>query len=387
MAASRFHIFAFLYPALTGNTWHRCWIEHHVRTFEREGWMYTLPSDLDVGSAFGKSQHKDWTQRGGGRDRLSEEIVRRVREAHRASPVHLFYGILTGGQISPDAIQEIRNMGIPTVLLSCDNLGAFLEIEEIAPHFDCAWFCESEAAEKFKKINAKGLFMPLAADPEFMAPIEGIVEKHEVVFLGALLGLRLRWFGPLLDAGFDVIHYGTQRQSEPALSSLRHVAYNLKRLDFPKARYEMECAYVQYRWGTKAALHCRPGVLDTEVSRVLQEGKIAIGNGEVLAIDAEKKSKYWTHYLKHRDFEAPMAGACYLTSDCRDLHQSYEVGKEVMSYKSTDDLVEQTRRLLRDNALRAKLRVNARKAALSRHTFKHRFEQIFKFLGLAWPAK
>ena len=50
--------------------------------------------------------------------------------------------------------------------------------------------------------------------------------------------------------------------------------------------------------------------------------------------------------LKGRDFEVPMAGALYLTSEQHDLHRVSKVGEEVVTYRGKSDCLAKIRYLL-----------------------------------------
>ena len=78
-----------------------------------------------------------------------------------------------------------------------------------------------------------------------------------------------------------------------------------------------------------------------------------------------------------------MMGACYLTEYCDDVAELYEVGEEVAVYRSAEELVSEVARLLRDKDARKSLREKGHAAAVSRHTWRHRFEKLFDTLGLS----
>ena len=77
-----------------------------------------------------------------------------------------------------------------------------------------------------------------------------------------------------------------------------------------------------------------------------------------------------------------MSGACYLTEYAEEHDELFEIGEEIEVYRNADELADKARRLLGDPARRAALRSNARRAALARHAWHHRFEKLFAVLGL-----
>jgi spore maturation protein CgeB len=87
-------------------------------------------------------------------------------------------------------------------------------------------------------------------------------------------------------------------------------------------------------------------------------------------------------YTKLRDFEATMAGACYLTQKTPDNTNFFEDGKDIMTYTTADELIDKAKFLQKNEQARYKLRINAHQRALSEHTWSHRFEKAFTQLGL-----
>lgn len=77
-----------------------------------------------------------------------------------------------------------------------------------------------------------------------------------------------------------------------------------------------------------------------------------------------------------------MAGAAYLTEWTEDLPHLFEVGEEVLAYRTADELVAQAERMLGDAELRRRLRQNGRRRALADHTWEKRFRDLFRHFGL-----
>src|SRR5258705_13749724 len=109
------------------------------------------------------------------------------------------------------------------------------------------------------------------------------------------------------------------------------------------------------------------------------EAKVSLGINRVFEVGVPREK---VKYSKLRDFEAPMSGACYLTEHCSDLEQNYEIGKELWTYDSESELIDKSTELLRHSSIRAELRVAARNAALTRHTWTNRFRVLFERLSL-----
>jgi spore maturation protein CgeB len=86
---------------------------------------------------------------------------------------------------------------------------------------------------------------------------------------------------------------------------------------------------------------------------------------------------------KGRDFECPGVGACYLTTYNWELTQHYELGKEILCYRETTELIEMISfyRSRPEDCLR--IAQAAWRRCTAEHTWEQRFRRIFRELGFA----
>ena len=85
--------------------------------------------------------------------------------------------------------------------------------------------------------------------------------------------------------------------------------------------------------------------------------------------------------LKTRDFECPGAGACYLTTYNWELALHYDVGRELLCYRSEAELVELFSFYRQRPELCLKIARAAQRRCLAEHTWEKRFRQVFKAAG------
>ena len=85
-------------------------------------------------------------------------------------------------------------------------------------------------------------------------------------------------------------------------------------------------------------------------------------------------------HIRNRFFEVPASGNFLLTLRCEESLAIY--GEDTVGYYEDDpeSLKEQVARYLKDDDLRKKMAKKAHKLVKSKHTFKHRFKEIFKIL-------
>ena len=87
-------------------------------------------------------------------------------------------------------------------------------------------------------------------------------------------------------------------------------------------------------------------------------------------------------HVRLRDFEAPMCGVCYLTGHTDEIEEFYEVGKEIDTYRSEEELIDKARYYLSHADAAERLREAGLRRARRDHTWTRRFEALFKAIGL-----
>jgi hypothetical protein len=85
--------------------------------------------------------------------------------------------------------------------------------------------------------------------------------------------------------------------------------------------------------------------------------------------------------LKNRDFECPGAGGCYLTTYDWELAGLYDIGKEIICYRGTDDLIELYSYYVRRPDECRRIAVAGFERCRREHTWEHRFRKVFDELG------
>jgi hypothetical protein len=85
--------------------------------------------------------------------------------------------------------------------------------------------------------------------------------------------------------------------------------------------------------------------------------------------------------VKARDFECPGAGACYATTFNWELADHYEIGKEILCYRSVDELVELYAFYARRPEACLRLAQAAHRRCAAEHTWEQRFRRIFQSAG------
>ena len=91
--------------------------------------------------------------------------------------------------------------------------------------------------------------------------------------------------------------------------------------------------------------------------------------------------------VKGRDFECPGVGACYLTSYNWELPQFYELGKEILCYRSVEELIEMFSWYRHRPEECLKIAQAAWRRCTNEHTWEKRFRKIFAQAGFKLNAQ
>lgn len=374
------------------------WRENFKPPLEAMGHRVLEPSGLDLAVPFLHRSDKRWIDRY--RMDTSEQLLRQIREIHESSGIDLFLSYFYGLHIFPDAISEIERMGIPTVNFFCDNLREFQYVSALVDHYTLNWVPEKEACKLYEQRRAAYIHLPMAADPCLYRPRTNGDEVPQITFIGHADPLRTRFLAEVFPSGLPLKVYGQHWRNEPASPTTKlpwkaRVGVRLRkrrkslrqhweRIAHHGARAELRHLLGPRTLGAELltdyqhALH--GGVSHADMIHLATASQVFLGINRCPHPGYSRKAPLV--YSRLRDIEAPMMGACYLTEYCEELEDLYDIREEIAVYRSAQELVDQTRRLVRDKAARQDLRHRGHQAAVARHTWERRFERLFDELGL-----
>ena len=321
------------------------------------------------------------------RQAFSERMVDRFKTEHARRPFSLFLGYVMEGMVEPTAIDEIRGLGVPCCNFSCNNIHQFSLVEELSRHFDYNLHSEREARQKFLDIGATPLWWPMAANPKYFKPYD-VPRTVPVSFLGGNYALRTRYILALLREGIDVHAFGPGWQGG-ARSPFRSLLLRYLLLGGAiTARADGEaCASALLAEHDLRRLLARqyPGNIhgplgDDEAIRLYSESELVLGFVEVF--DEHDPSRPILRHVHLREFEAPMCRAAYCTGWVEELEELYDLDKEVIVYRSEEELIDRTKFYLSHPGLLEAVRDAGYKRALACHTYSKRYTDLFKTIGL-----
>lgn len=323
------------------------------------------------------------------RTRFSEKMVETFHREHARRPFALFWSYLMEGMVDPEALAEIRAVGVPTCNFSCNNAHQFHLAGGLAKYFDYNLHAEKDAARKFRAAGVNPLWWPMASNPRYFKPMD----KERTVqasFVGANYGLRARYVAHLLDNGIDVQAFGPGwlwGASSAWRAQAKRLKYALLALaaQSAEARAFASAHLADHDFRRRVALEFpdnvhRP-VSDEKLIALYSESLISLGFLEVY--DHHDPSRPVTQHLHLREFEAPMCGALYCTGYMDELAEMFEPDKEVLTYRNQHELLDKVRYYLAHPQDADRIREAGHQRALRDHTYQRRFQQLFAHLSLS----
>jgi spore maturation protein CgeB len=344
----------------------------------------------------------NWHIKDKNRDDLTSELMTQIRAAHSEKPIDLFFSYFYDRFVFPEAIDEIRNMGIKTVNWYCNGSYQLNLVSEISPHYDWCLVPEKWRINDYIQMGANPIYCQEAANPQVYRP-HRVPLEFDVTFVGQRYGNRPQYIKCLLDHGIDIRVWGLGWQI--------HSAQSAASTEQPKFRSAMligrklmtgqgwqaaaKSARVFLSRSTRhfggASGQCGserdlpPSILggplsDLEMIKMFSRSKINLGFsscGETHQDDERILQ------IRLRDFEVPMSGGFYMVEYMEELEEFYEIGKEVVCYTGSEDLSEKIKYYLAHETERETIRKAGYERCLRDHTWHKRFQTVFQQMGLA----
>jgi len=340
------------------------------------------------------------------RARTTEEILQEVHDALRKGTVDLFLSYFYNSHFDPEGLDVLRHLGIPTVNYYCNSTHQFELVEEIAKKVDYSWHTEHDAGVFYKGVGANPIWVQMGADPNIYFPVNGIERKKKSVFIGQRYADRGLHVAALIENNISIDVYGSGWKSnlESSDAQINSSYTYLGRVHTPPGKW---ASYRDIILSTLNEKGCLSGIkrlirhanfwrknrsiLDiisphavgraNDISEVLASYEICLNFSNVWA-DSSPGSELVPH-VRLRDFEAPMCKTCYLTGHTEEIGEFYNVGKEIDTYRSIDELLDKTQFYLCHIDSAEKMRQAGYSRAIRDHTWSNRFIELFTKLDLS----
>jgi spore maturation protein CgeB len=379
------------------------WHQQITQSLRAMGHCVYTPSNIGLGTSWHLLNHNCWSRRDA--ERINEAILSHIEELQTKQTIDLFFCYLYPFQFTPDLFSQLHDLNIPSLYFFCDNLSYEDVARQYASKATLNWVPEKLAISQFRRAGARWIYLPMAANPDINFPVPQ-EETIDISFFGSKNSYRRDLIGRILRSGLNIKVFGNGWRPDaipyyaehnpfegPVPSSPTRAMKMMRFLKWKKNAFlrflqcglkprQRSMAYQQMGKQYENELRSiavKSALNMDEANQVYSMSAISLGIND--HFKPERTPPFLT-YTKLRDFEATMAGACYLTQNTPEGPELFTDEKEVMRYSSIEELIDKAKFLLKSPEYRKKLREAGRKRALAEHTWVHRFEKVFDELGL-----
>ncbi|HYM80022.1 MAG TPA: glycosyltransferase [Candidatus Limnocylindria bacterium] len=322
------------------------------------------------------------------RDAFGGRFVAAVENAHRQRPLDLVLTYFSDSHVLPSVVDTVRER-VPVLNFFCNNVHQFHLVRRIAPRFSFCLVPEREALASYRAAGARPVFFPMAANPAVYRPL-GLPQTLDVAFAGQRYADRARGLLALREGGIDAHAFGMgwpfARPGEPTPpgvqgSGLGPIGEAARLLAAAlRGRNPFLAVRDRLAWRTLCARHpasLHGPVADDEYVALFSRSRISLG---FLLVGDTHRTRRPLRQVRLREFEGPMAGAFYVTEWFEELAEHYEIGREIVCYRSHEELVDLCRYYLAHPDERERIRRSGHERARRDHTWQRRFENLFESL-------
>jgi len=316
------------------------------------------------------------------RARFTERFLDAVNAADRAGRLDFILTYFSDSHLALEALDRVRDRVAPIANFFCNNVHQFHLVRRSASRFTACLVPEEAAMETYRSVGAEPILFPMAAHPDVYATSAGPV-RYEATFAGQRYGDRTTGILALREAGIDAHAFGQgwsrggqASQGAGLLAKAGRAAQIILQGKNPFAAAVDLRALERLRARHGAALH--PIVDDEAYVALFGESTISLG---FLVLGDTHRTARPLRQVRLREFEAPMAGAFYVTGFMEEIGRHYEIGREIVCYRTLDELVDRCRYYLAHETEREAIRQAGHARAQRDHTWTRRFEGLFAELG------
>ena len=282
---------------------------------------------------------KDW-YKANKKNIANQKMLEFVEKVTKDNKIDVIVCYLSGHSTTPEVLERIKSYGIPMVNEALDDERKFVSrkgkdgirrgLKDVCKYFDLSLTTSKSAIIKYIVEGANPMYKDYAGNEKIYKNLD-IPKKYDVGFVGASYGIRGHYIKYLQDNGINVYAKGSG-------------------------------------WDEGFAT-------DEEMIEIFNKSKIVIGFATVGSNDD-------IYILKGRDFEVPLTGSFYITGNHDELKEYFNIGKDIETYTSKEDLLKKIKYYLENENEREKIAETGYLKCLNKYTATKAYKKIFAFLKL-----
>lgn len=308
-------------------------------TFIKNNTIHVLKEFGDVHTyVMTTSPHeKDWYEK---KKKINDEMLIFVKKIVEEQNIDVIDCHLSGHSTTPKHLEEIKKLGILMINEGLDDERKFISRrgkdgfkrgnKDICKYFDLSLTTSKSAIVKYLVEGGKPIYKDYAGNEKIYKNFN-LQKEYDVSFIGANYGIRSEYIRYLEKNGINVYTKGSG-------------------------------------WENGFAD-------DDEMIEIFCKSKIVLGFSTVGKNDD-------IYILKGRDFEVPLTGSMYITGYHEELKEYFDLGKDIETYKTKEELLEKIKYYLKNDLEREKISKEGYLKCLNNYTAKKAYEKVFGYLGL-----
>lgn len=380
---------------------------HVLTVLCKGGWMPTNLSEgwRRIGCSveeffYGTHMGKSWSAEGLRENhQINAQLLATARRLKAQERLDLIFAVIYDDVLEVETAQQLRALDIPMVNYHVDLVGQWYRILRTGKYFDRVACAQMNHWLGLRRAGLRPYYMPMAANP----PLFGVASSaskpfNGITYLGSPWLYRRQVLAELAKLSIPLRIYGhnwLRRTSDPAnaqpyrknFHDLRH--YLWSRLREEGAGEFLETIRRRFQPFPKLAgigeipTHCIQGsYTDADFIPLVQGAAINLGFTHFRGTPGTSAER---RQVRLREFEIPVAGGFYLTQDCIQLRELFEVGKHVVTWNNLPELRDKIHYYLDHPAERQQIAQAGQAYCLQHHTWANRFRALVKELNLPQP--
>lgn len=325
----------------------------------------------------------------GNLDNANEICVSELKKGY----YDLFMTVHGEHDLYPETVRRIKEMGIPRVLINFDNKMDPRRHINFSKYFDVLMLLNRDNNPVYREYQCPYVFAPYAANPYYFRDLRSSDSHHGICFIGTPYGTRCKPINAVTASRIPFDLYANKKNVEmqKEIASGMSISNKLRsiktlmgsRNGFKVMESAMICKFFsQEHLNTNTPfLNIRPGVEHLQMNYLYSNYDLSISMPEARNTGVLKKPVDIVHL---RNFEIPMCAGLQITRYFDELSGFFEEDKEILFYRSYEELIEKVRFYTNPNntAIVNKMKTAARRRAEHDHTWYLRFKKVFEAINI-----
>jgi spore maturation protein CgeB len=333
------------------------------------------------------------------RDELNAELLNYARRLRSADRLDFMFFIVYDDFLNVDTAEQLRALRVPMVNYHVDMAFQWYRVIRTAPYFDVLAVAQMTNAEHLKPYNSNIEWMPMAANPSFYSARASTVAgyRHDVSFVGSFNPYRRALLAACVREGIKPVVFGRGWDAKHP-SPYRFpwdpykVLHDLRYYGVPRWRAEGLPSVTgplkrkfsrRHQFENLEGPDFHPPCTDEALPAIFRGSRVNLGFSDTGWHQSDHVIASKTLQCRLRDFEVPMSGGFYLTQRAPDHADYYKIGREIETWSDQGELADKLSYYSKNEQAAERIREAGKKRALASHTWRHRFDDLFKQLGVA----